>query len=337
VLKHDKYVHSEHETYHPKIHYYGFFPDDKGNYSINDFNNLNDEALQELATKNDMVYYTDLYGIYSNEWLATYHPEKVKNQRYISQKSNLIYGGLTKNELKLLRIFKNQNKLIITEFNCIAHPTSTEIRREYEKEFHLKWSGWVGRYFESLDTTINMDIPSWLIKNYMTQHDNKWPFTKSGIAFIKEDDTVVIVERGTHLQVDVPYIYTEDTLAEKYGISKKMKYSFWFDIVSVSDSVNSIISEYRIDTNDKGEDLLKKHGIPLNFPAVVANKNELYYYFAGDYCDNPINMSASTLRGIEWFSIITASKEQSERRSFFWHYYRPLLRTILEKYSNTIQ
>lgn len=96
VLSHEKYIHSDSGAYNHKLHYTGFFPDDKGNYSIRDFNKLDKEELQKFASKNDVLYYADLYGIYSNEWIATYYPERVKDPRFITERSKLYYGGLSK-------------------------------------------------------------------------------------------------------------------------------------------------------------------------------------------------------------------------------------------------
>ena len=332
VLTHEKYVHSDSGMYKPTVHYEGFFPDDKGGYSINDFNMADSAELVALASKNDMVYYTDLYGIYSNEWIATYFPERVDDPRFISERSKLYYGGLSKKELDLLRIFKHQKKLIINEFNIIAHPTAGHIRRGYEKEFGIKWSGWVGRYFDSLDTLTNMDIPRWLVDNYVDQHNGQWPFTKSGIAFVREDDRVEILENKTHLDIEVPIIYTNKEVAKKYKVRKKMKYPFWFDIIWVTDSTNKLPSEYEIGSNLIGDTLLRNWNVPKKFPALVGNQNGLYYYLAGDFCDNPIGLKSAKFRGIHWFTFITASNEKAERVSFFWRYYRPFLMSVLDDY-----
>lgn len=332
VLNNEKYVHSDSGAYNPTQHYKGFFPDDKGGYHINDFNQYDSTELLALANAHDMIYYTDLYGIYTNEWTATYYPERVNDPRFISQRSTLMYGGLTQKELDLLRIFKQQNKLIINEFNVIANPTPNPIRQAYEAEFGLKWSGWMGRYFDSLDTLKNTDIPRWLIDNYLTQHHGEWPFSNSGIAFVREDDQIEILENKTHLDVEVPYIHTSQTIAKKYDISSKIEYPFWFDIVSVIHPENQVLSEYRIETNTRGDSLLKEWEIPSVFPALISHKNELFYYLAGDFCDNPISLNSSKFRGIQWFSFVTSTVDKADRMSFFWKYYRPLTTTILNNY-----
>ena len=95
--------------------------------------------------------------------------------------------------------------------------------------FGIHWSGWIGRYFESFDTTINKELPGWLIKNYKRTHNNQLPFKKGGVAFINADnDLVVILENEKHLKTWLPYIYASQEGMDHYGMPDKMKYSFWF-------------------------------------------------------------------------------------------------------------
>jgi len=57
-----------------------------------------------------------------------------------------------------------------------------------------------------------------------------------------------------------------------------------------------------------------------------------YYYFCGDFADNPISYASSRFRYIQVFSPLFYSSSENERASFFWKYYRPLLRQILNEY-----
>jgi hypothetical protein len=92
----------------------------------------------------------------------------------VSERSNLIYGGLTPREIRVLEQLKAQKKLIIAEFNCIGSPTAKNVRTDFEELFHIQWTGWVGRNFDNLTPT-NTDIPRWLINNFKQQHKNNWP------------------------------------------------------------------------------------------------------------------------------------------------------------------
>lgn len=335
VINNEKFVH-DNKAYSNQKDYYGFFPDDKGNFHIRDFENFSANELNNLAHHYDAAYYTDMYGIYTNEWITRYYPEKLHDRRFIADRSRKIYGGMTRKELDYLRLMKQNNKLIINEFNVIASPTSKEIRTQYENEFNIHWTGWVGRYFDNLDTLVNADIPRWLIDNYTSNHNRKWPFKKSGIAFVSENDQVLILEKDTHLNIDIPFIYTNEKNAKHYHLPEKIKYPFWFDVIEVSPSFE-VISSYRLDTNNAGDSLLALGKIPKVFPAAVNYKNGYnFYYFCGDFADNPISYASSRFRFIEMFSSFSYSSSPNERNSYFWKYYRPLLRQILnEEYERT--
>jgi len=335
IINNEKFVHNN-KAYNKQKDYYGFFPDDKGNFYIRDFENFSAKELNNMANRYDAVYYTDMYGIYTNEWITRYDPQKLHDKRFMADRSKKIYGGMTQKELDYLRLMKEKNKLIINEFNVIASPTSKEIRTKYENEFNIHWTGWVGRYFDNLDTLVNTDIPHWLIDNYTSNHNGKWPFKKSGIAFVSENDQVLILEKDTHLNIDIPFIYTNEKNAKHYHLPQKIKYPFWFDVIEVSPSFE-VISSYRLDTNNAGDSLLALGKIPKIFPAAVNYKNGYnFYYFCGDFADNPISYASSRFRFIEMFSSFSYSSSPNERNSYFWKYYRPLLLQILnEEYERT--
>ena len=337
ILNNEQYIHTSFGAYDRKRDYYGFFPDNRGNYRINDLDNYTSQQLDSLSKIYDVAFYTDMYGIYSNEWIDKYFPEKINDERFKANRSGKIYGGMSSNDLVFLKLMKARKKLIINEFNMIASPTQGYIRREYEKEFHVKWTGWVGRYYDNLDTLINLDIPRWLIKNYMRDNQNTWPFKNSGIAFVRDDDKVVILENKTHLDIDIPYIYTNMDDCIAFNIPSAMKYPFWFDIIS-TDSTMHEISKYEIGSNIRGDSLLSKWNIPREFPALVKpRKNNLYYYMAGDFSDNPIDMKSSYFRYVELLSFITLTHEKIERNTFFWNYYRPLIKNIFTEYQKSVE
>jgi len=339
LLTNRKYVKKDRTFYNRHEDYYGFFPKEKFDYNIHDFNGFQDYQLDSLADANDMLYYTDLYGIYTIEWLEenkSSNPSLLADKEKISalERSRKIYGGLTWVELELLKKMKERKKLILTEFNIIGSPTPRNIRKGFEDEFDMRWSGWIGRYFETLDTNKNKEIPQWLKRNYLEQHDSIWPFTKSGIAFVRWDDKVEILENNTHLNIDVPIIHTHVAYMNKYNIPATMKYPFWFDIIDYHGK-NQVTSEYIIDCNSEGVKLMRTWGIPTKFPAVLEYdkpNDYLFYYFAGDFCDNPVTMNTSKFRGVQWVSSFFYLKNTVERDSFFWNYYRPMLRRIIDTY-----
>lgn len=340
ILNHDNYVRLNNKPYKNNIDYFGFFPENNGKYTIRDFNQLDSIGLDSLSKAYDMVYYTDLYGIYEGEWREQYPNLIPEYSNYVDnslEHTQKIYGGMTSKEMTLLKKMKEQKKLIITEFNVIASPTPTDIRESFEKQFDLKWSGWVGRYYETLDTTVNEELPRWMKKNYRLQHNDNWPFKKSGIVFVRNDDKIEILENETHLKVEVPVIYTAENYMEKYGLPEKMKYPFWFDIIS-SGETNNIISMYKLSPNENGSELLRAYGIPETFPAVIEHDSTDYkfHYFAGDFSDSSIGLNSSRFKFINLFSQFSYRPNYQERISFFWDFYRPMVRQIMKDYYNEI-
>ncbi|QEK50802.1 hypothetical protein FYC62_03295 [Pedobacter aquae] len=329
-LRYNKYSKTSEKLYNVGNDYFGFFPKPNQEYTLKGLERFDEKQLEQLADDSDLTYITDTYGIYLKEWLELTES---------TERSKLIYGGMSVPDLTFLKKMKAKNKLIITEFNCIGTPTPKPIREDFEKEFKMKWTGWVGRYFDSLDTNKNKELPRWLINNYLVQNNFQWPFDKSGIAFVNEDDKILILENIEHLDSEVPYILTAKEDREKYNIPLSMKYPFWFDIVQTSRE-NHIISFYDLKVNDKGRKILEDNGIPPQFPAVIEHYRDDYkfFYFAGDFADNPIALNASSFKGIHFFRKFFYDRSiASERVSFFWEYYYPLINTIVSGYEQELK
>lgn len=322
-LLHNQKIVKKTRTLYSLDDYYGFFPQKNERFYISDFEKLNTAQLQELVYKNDIIYITDSYGVYSNEWY--------KHQR-ISERSNLIYGGLTEKEIRVLQHFKNQKKLIIAEFNCIGSPTKNNVRTDFEELFHIKWTGWIGRYFENLLES-NEDIPRWLINNYKSQHNNNWTFKKSGIAFVNENDQIEILEEGRDLVSSVPAIYSTKENTSKFSIPEKISYPYWFDIIQ-TDNTNMPVSLYHIQTTARGDSIMEKNNILKTFPATLEHSGDDYrfYYFAGDFADNIISQKMSHYSGVAYIKSILSSFHEEDREDFYWNYYYPLMSFILKDY-----
>src|SRR5206468_2347672 len=77
------------------------------------------------------------------------------------------------------------------------------------------------------------------------------------------------------------------------------KYIYWFDIVYTDTSINHVLSKFEIDVNERGKNELSANGIPFSFPAISVHSNSDYrfFYFSGDFCDNPIRLISSYFKG----------------------------------------
>ncbi|MFA4851429.1 MAG: hypothetical protein WC868_02815 [Bacteroidales bacterium] len=326
VLTHKRYVKPDGGFYSIADDYFGFFPLENHKYYIRDLAKYTDKQLDSLSNLYQMAYFADTYGVYYNEWY------RQKNRVKYSEK---LYGGLDENDYLFLKKMKEKKKLIIAEFNFFAAPTCSEVREKTEKLFGLKWTGWTGRYFEMLDTIKNPELPYWVIRLYKEQHNGKWPFKKSGIIFVNDDETIAILENETHLKKEVPSVKSFEYGVEKFGIPDEINYPYWFDITLSADTNNKMISYYEIFPNVKGDSILNHHEIPKIFPAAFENiKDSPFYYFCGDYTDSHINNTFVKFNGIEYFKLFMLNESnKNDRTLFFWRYYLPIVEKILGRYT----
>lgn len=326
ILKHHQYTKPDKNYYREDKDYFGFFPTKKiAEFQMKGLENLEDKDLKELANRVQMAYYTDTYGIYTDDTISN-------ATRSALEHSGKIYGGLSKQDLYLLQEVKAQHKLIVCEFNCIASPTNLGNRSQFENMFGVKWSGWTGRYYNELDTNINKELPKWLKKGYLAQHQNRWPFKKDGIILVNENERIEILGTEFHLNDHTPIIHAQKSFQKEFGVVEEMKYPFWFDIMYTT-STNKAGAVYELPVNPRGDSLLTSIGVPKRFPAVLMHQDADYqfFYFAGDFCDNPIQRRWAYLKGIRYFSPFLYNHSYDERESFFWDFYLPMMSTILEE------
>jgi len=331
VLKHEKYVKANNDLYETKRDYYGFFPRKEEQFKVKGLERFSASQLDQLSEDCDLAYITDAYGIYNNEW---YHHQDV------TERSGIVYGGMSQQDLAFLLKMKQKKKLVITEFNCLGSPTSAAVRTGFENAFGMRWTGWIGRYFDVLDTTKNPELPKWLVNNYKMQHGGEWNFKKSGIAFVHDDDRVEILENETSLNDELPKILFTPQAQQYYGLPESIHYSFWFDVNIADSTINEVPATFNIDVNDKGRQVLARAGIPVSFPAIIhhAGNDYQFWYFSADFCDNPINVYTTYFKGIGFFRrMFYNTTDPAERRSFFWNVYKPLLTKILGDYYTTLK
>src|SRR5690606_28605046 len=162
TLDHLKYRKPTGELYSLSEDYLGFFPSGQEGFGVSkDLIGRNDEQIRALASGSDLIYIADTYGVYESDFDAT----------ALDTKGKKIYGGLDYSDIKLINTAKEEGKVVVAEFNSLASPTSSLIRNEFENLMGIKWTGWIGRYFDELDTLVNGDIPTWMIGQYKRQHE----------------------------------------------------------------------------------------------------------------------------------------------------------------------
>ena len=324
VLNHQRFTKTKHREYTIDQDYFGFFPLPDRQYRIKGLERFTDQQLTQLSRDCDLAYYTDTYGIYRQEW---------QQSTNLTDRSGIIYGGMSRKDVNFLSMMKQNHKLVLAEFNDINSPTDPAVRHQFESTFGVRWTGWIGRFFDSLDTTANQELPRWLVRNYKRQHKGAWPFTKSGIAYVSENDVVVVLEETVHLAKKVPIMLSSPVGRSKFNLPDRIRYTYWFDILTYNPRINREVATYEVYPTEIGKKELARHGLPTKFPAILMHDEQDYafYYFAGDFCDNPVTMSSAYFWGVEWLAPLAYLTESlTERRGFFWRVYRPMLTRILE-------
>jgi hypothetical protein len=329
VLTHQKYVGKNNKQYLAAEDYFGFFPSEESVYSVRDLAKYSDKQLDSLADLYNMAYYTDTYGLTSDDWSGK------KEQSEFSMK---LYGGLDENDISFLAKMKEKNKLIVAEFNFLAKPTTDAIRARAESVLDISWTGWTGKYFESLDTTKNRELPEGITGLYLKQNRGKWPFKKSGIVFVNNFTMkIVVLENVKQLNFEAPKIITSKSGQDNYEVPYEIPFSGWFDITYPTKASQSIISYYRIKTNNNGDSVMVSNKLPRVFPAVIKNKKGNIFYFCGDFCDNQVSIGLLKFVGTPAIARFLSDKGSiSDPSSFYWNYYYPMMTRVLNDYSKPL-
>ena len=321
ILTNKRFVKKESKTsYSYKKDYFGFFPQrplrdhkwDRNDYRLTD--------LISLADKNDAIYFADTYGVFFNDWYRGINK---------SRKSRKIYGGLNNNDFLLLKEMKDRNKLIIMEYNSFDYPTAQFESVRTQEKLGITFSGWTGKYFSSLDTTIK-DFPVWMTAMYRKEYKMPWKFTKPGVVILKEKD-IVVLEEGKQLKNSLPQIITDEASSKKYGVVPSVAFDQWFDIIDPLQ--NNVISKFKLDTTPLGDSLLVNNALQSEFPAVVQDPvTQRTYYFSGDFATYNVPYWTARIKGVEKLKGILFSDKTDDTRRFFWLYYRPLINGIFNDY-----
>jgi len=326
VANQNKWVKKNGEEYNYAVDFLGFHPSEEGDYLIKDLKLYSKDAIVEMADSLDVVFFADTYGIYNSNWKD--HPD------YGKDTISLFYGGLQPEEFNLLRELKRKGKTIIAEFNFFASPTSPVLRKQTEQLFGVKWSGWLGKYYHTLDTLLDPEIPKWVPDLYQKNYKDEYDFKKGGIVLVDNRERIVILEEGRHLNTRFPILKSELSTQLEYNVPAEIYYPFWFDINS-TDSRNHVLANFNLDVNKNGKRLLDSLNIPSTFPAIIEHEKDYnFLYFACDFSDNNMGIYSSYFDGIENLSGAFYSPNQvKDRKMFFWKYYRPFMGTVMDSIS----
>ncbi len=326
ILTNDRFVKKDKKnSFSYRKDYYGFIPTRPLKKKLWDRNEYRLADLKELPEKADAIYIADTYGVFFNEWYQAFSQ---------TRRTRKIYGGLNNNDNLLIKEMKDRNKLVVMEYNSFDYPTAEYESFRAQERLGLKFTGWTGKYFSSLDSTSN-DFPVWLTTMYRKQYQKPWSFTKAGIVLLQER-SVIVLEEGTHLIKPMPDIITEPSFSAGWNLPEMVVFDQWFDIIDPME--NNVISKFRISTNSVGDTLLSQNSLDNEFPAVIQEPlNKRTYYFSGDFTSKDIAYCTARLKGFEKLKGLLYSSRPDDPRRFFWLYYKPLIKGIFNDYYSSMK
>lgn len=314
---------SSDESYHAEEDYLGFFPNGKEDHGvIKDLRGKSESEITELVSQKDVIYIADTYGVYEDDFRKIVLGE-------ISQK---IYGGMNLSEIELISSAKEQKKTIIAEYNSMASPTSSLVRAEFERLMGVKWTGWIARFFDELDSVQNKELPRWLLSQYVEQH-KQYDLAGPGLIFVKDSGEIEAFLYERDFINNTPMIRTQKLNKAGYKLPELVPYPDWFDVVLIERDYQ-VISYFDIGPTLEGVQKLRTMGLPRFFPASIVRTVDgaRQFYFSGDFADFGGALGTPSFQGLPflWRGLYVAT-DYTDRNSFFWNYYYPLLSQILDE------
>lgn len=267
----------------------------------------------------DLIYLSDTYGVYDDDLL-----DMPRGAR-----SNMIYGGISASEVRLLLDDLRPGGTLVGEFNTLASPTPAPARALLAATFGIQPTGWVGRHFAYLDLT--PDLPSWIPTTWKAQTGQRWQFRGPGYVFVSERGQLVVLVEGVDTPEKAIRIHFPSDKASTYGTVGDLRYDGWVEIVQPDDRAE-VIATYEIRVTESGAQKLRGLPIAGRIPAAVRTQSadRTTYYFAGDWAYRP-EFSRYGYWGLPRVKRIAAPDDRDGVEPFFWGMYVPLMQHIIRE------
>lgn len=272
----------------------------------------------------DFTYIADTYGVYEDDL----------QDRPLGLRSNLIYGGLSLDEVRTLTHGLKRGATLVAEFNCIASPTAGRAREELSDALGVRWTGWIGRHFSYLDLTV--DLPLWIPRTWKRQTGKPWRFHGPGYVFVNEQGYLIVLVEGSDTYAPGVRITVDSDAAERYETVRKQTYDYWFEIMKTRPGAQ-VLAHFDLELTASGRE--KMRGVPIDggLPAIVRTKRpgHLAYYFAGDFADQPKVPKSYRYVGLPKIRAWLGAEHRDDQQAFYWRVYVPMMQHILAEAEHT--
>jgi hypothetical protein len=327
-LNHNKVISNRHKTYDYSEDYFGLHKNNRNEFETKDLSQFSIRDINSIVDSVDIAFLLDTYG--------KYRYDSIENRNV------LVYGGTNRYDLYFLEQMEKRDKFVFAEYNVFASPTNYKISSKLEDFFGVKWTGWVGRYYYSLDKSVNVDLPDYVPSLYEKQYNKAYDFKNGGIILLNKDGRIIVLENKNDLNTGIPKIISNYNGMLFFELPENIDYPFWFSINEKLTNT-SCLAKMEFDTTKTGNKLLQKNGLKNSFPIIFTNSmNYEKLYLSLDFSDCNIGYYTSYIANIEYFKEAFYNKNNPhDRNRFFWNFYQPFMKNYLNhvlkaKKGNTI-
>lgn len=316
LLNQQKYVKSDGSTYDYTRDYYGPMLDEEGAPA-------EEKALKDVKFKPDLLYLADAYGL-GNDSFGYYNGGSPKN------------GGIGNDDLSVLAYAYGTGAPVIAETTLFSSPLSDSVYSQLTSFFGVTPKKWIGRYI--LDLEDFTDIPDWAPPMYEQQEGVEWRFSGPGILLVSNDGKIIILEQNTDFHSkDLLKIYINDKYKSEFSGCATCNFYNWFELIETNYETENIAT-FDFDLNATGMEKIKEVSKTPRFCAIArkAEKNHPpVYFFAGDFNDYVSGERyGKFLFANQLFKFLSFDR-QGDISNFYWNFYNPLMRHILDNTSST--
>lgn len=283
-----------------------------------------DLSAEDVAAAR-LVYLADTYGVYRDDLKSK------ERMAAALERSPKIYGGLTSDEARAAAGAPDAGKTLVAEFNTLGTPTGEDARATLEAALSVRWTRWIGRYFERLED--DREVPQWMRNDYEREWKQPWQFQGAGYVLVQDDAHCEVLRAGFEVEPQGLTIERERPVDRHLArAADGVPYPYWFDIVTEGPKTQRLAS-FVWHQRGPGRDRLKARGLPERFPAVTrrtAASGGTAWYFAGDFADNPMDARPVPILGYLGFRrFVEGLKLVPSEAAFYWRFYVPMMETIL--------
>lgn len=276
--------------------------DYKSDYYKDD--NQNSKSFARIGRTPDILHISDTYGDEHNRGLS---------YEEIASASTAYVNGAT----------------LIAESDVFSSTSEESIRGEIESLFGITYTGWAGRYFKDLgDFT---DLPEWANTLHETQYGRQWDYSGEGVLLASDSGELIVLEKNKDFNNKMLTISVKDEFENEFRCHTQNFYN-WFIIIA-SEFETQTIAKFNLDLNQSGQEKFKRVSDSTTFPAVVRTQGNLSpaYFFAGDFSDYTGPKRFPSFLFSEKFYQFFTYDRPGDTTSFYWNFYYPLMKTILQK------